>query len=151
MTVEDRMGAYSITSGSGAADTVFVGFNAPADMTVDELAHLKLDKPQDVADVYNTQLLLDGKMLTAVTYFDYGVDAEGYAAGVFKYLVSDRDRPRAGSTYKVLTLAWQDETDTLIPIVRIPNIAINAEIGTMDFKNGVIEIECRWSNGGPDA
>jgi hypothetical protein len=110
-----------------------------------------VDQPVDLADSHNTQVLLDGEVLKYVTYFDYGIDAEGYAAGVFKYIVGPEKRPKVGDRFLALALAWKDKGDVLRPIVRIPNVVISAEIGNLDMDAAGVQIECRWHNGGPDA
>lgn len=108
-------------------------------------------KHVDIADGMTTVLMLDGEIQECITFFDYGIDEEGCAAGVFKYLVTKADRPVAGKVYNTMVLAWQRDNNQLVPILRVENVLIRAELGSITADDAGFEVECRWVNGGADA
>lgn len=105
-----------------------------------------------VAVTENLRLFLNGEETPGVVYCDYALDEEGYAAGVFRYIVIGKNRPRAGARYHSLSLAYQPEDSReLVTILRTANVVIRGELGSLN-DHGVFEIECRWHNdGGADA
>lgn len=95
------------------------------------------------------KLFLDGTEVTGLGYCDYALDEEGYAAGVFRYSYSSKNRPRAGARYNSLVLATE-EKNVMQPILRVKDVVIRGELGVLE-ESDELTIECRWHNGVTDA